>query len=150
NPYRLPSPLCEEISRITADTSINRYPDPHATALKEVLSATLSVPAGMEIMLGNGSDEIIQIIMLAAAKPGAKLLTVEPGFDMFKKIATITNMQYIGIPMKSDFYLDLDRMLATIEHNQPVVVFLADPKTPSGNLFDISALEKIIEAPPGL
>lgn len=150
NPYRLPPFLCEEISRIAADTSINRYPDPHAAALKEVLSTTLSVPAGMEIMLGNGSDEIIQIIMLAAAKPEAKLLTIEPGFAMFKMIATFANMQYIGIPLKPDFSLDIDRMLAAIERHQPSVIFLAYPNNPSGNLFDTSALEKIIEISPGL
>ena len=150
NPYRLPPFLCEEISRIAADTSINRYPDPYATALKEVLSTTLSVPAGMEIMLGNGSDEIIQIIMLAAAKPEAKLLTIEPGFAMFKMIATFANMQYIGIPLKPDFSLDIDRMLAAIERHQPSVIFLAYPNNPSGNLFDTSALEKIIEVSPGL
>ena len=150
NPYRLPPFLCEEISRIAADTCINRYPDPHATTLKEVLSATLSIPAGMEIMLGNGSDEIIQIIMLAAAKPGAKLLTVEPGFAMFKMIATFTSMQYVGIPLKSDFSLDLDRMLEAIKHHQPAVVFLAYPNNPSGNLFETSAVEKIIEISPGL
>ena len=150
NPYRLPPFLCEEISRIAADTSINRYPDSHATALKEVLSTTLSVPAGMEIMLGNGSDEIIQIIMLAAAKPEAKLLTIEPGFAMFKMIATFANMQYIGIPLKPDFSLDIDRVLAAIERHQPSIIFLAYPNNPSGNLFDTSALEKIIEVSPGL
>ncbi len=150
NPYRLPPFLCEEISRIAADTSINRYPDPHATALKEVLGTTLSVPAGMEIMLGNGSDEIIQIIMLAAAKPEAKLLTIEPGFAMFKMIATFANMQYIGIPLKPDFSLDIDRVLAAIERHQPSIIFLAYPNNPSGNLFDTSALEKIIEVSPGL
>ena len=150
NPYRLPPFLCEEISQIAADAYINRYPDPYATALKEVLHTTLSIPIGMEIMLGNGSDEIIQIIMLAAAKPGAKLLTVEPGFAMFKMIAAFTNMQYIGIPLKSDFSLDLDRMLAAIEHYQPAIIFLAYPNNPSGNLFDTNALEKIIEISPGL
>lgn len=101
-------------------------------------------------MLGNGSDEIIQIIMLAAAKPGAKLLTIEPGFAMFKMIATFANMQYIGIPLKPDFSLDMDRMLAAIERHQPSIIFLAYPNNPSGNLFDTSALEKIIEVSPGL
>lgn len=104
----------------------------------------------MEIMLGNGSDEIIQIIMLAAAKPEAKLLTIEPGFAMFKMIATFANMQYIGIPLKPDFSLDIDRVLAAIERHQPSIIFLAYPNNPSGNLFDTSALEKIIEVSPGL
>jgi len=150
NPYQLPSFLHEEIARITADAHINRYPNPHATALKKILHTTLSIPDEMEIMLGNGSDEIIQIIMLAAAKPGSKLLTIEPGFAMFKMIATFTNMEYIGIPLKPDFSLDLDEMLAAISRHQPALLFLAYPNNPSGNLFDESALHKIIQASPGL
>ncbi|MXS84468.1 histidinol-phosphate transaminase [Nitrosomonas sp. HPC101] len=150
NPYRLPSSLSKEITRITADAHINRYPDPNATALKKTLRASLAIPDGMEIMLGNGSDEIIQIIMLAAAKPGAKLLTVEPGFAMFKIIATLTNMEYIGIPLKPDFSLDLDTMLTAIARHRPAVLFLAYPNNPSGNLFDEIALDKIIRASPGL
>lgn len=150
NPYRLPPFLYEEIIRITAEASINRYPDPHATALKETLRTALSIPDGMDIMLGNGSDEIIQIIMLAAARPGAKLLTVEPGFAMFKMIATFANMEYIGIPLKPDFSLDLDAMLAAISRHQPTILFLAYPNNPSGNLFDETALNRIIQASPGL
>lgn len=150
NPYRLPPFLYEEIIRITAGASINRYPDPHATALKETLRTALSIPDGMDIMLGNGSDEIIQIIMLAAARPGAKLLTVEPGFAMFKMIATFANMEYIGIPLKPDFSLDLDAMLAAISRHQPTILFLAYPNNPSGNLFDETALNRIIQVSPGL
>lgn len=150
NPYRLPPFLYEEIIRITAEASINRYPDPHATALKETLRTALSIPDGMDIMLGNGSDEIIQIIMLAAARPGAKLLTVEPGFAMFKMIATFANMEYIGIPLKPDFSLDLDAMLAAISRHQPTILFLAYPNNPSGNLFDETALNRIIQVSPGL
>ncbi len=144
NPYTLPPFLCEEISRITADACINRYPDPHAETLKDILRTTLSVPTGMDIMLGNGSDEIIQIIMLAVAKPGAKLLTVEPGFAMFKMIAAFTNIEYVGIPLKPDFSLDLDAVLAAISHHRPAIIFLAYPNNPSGNLFDIEALHRII------
>lgn len=150
NPYSLPDSLQEEISRITAGASINRYPDPHAITLRNILRSTLAVPDGMEILLGNGSDEIIQIVMLATAKPGAKLLTVEPGFAMFKMIAAFTNMDYVGIPLKSDFSLDTEAILAAIAQHQPAVVFLAYPNNPSGNLFDADALCQIIEAASGL
>jgi histidinol-phosphate aminotransferase len=150
NPYRLPPSLQEEITQITTDAQINRYPDPNTTALKKTLRASLLIPNEMEIMLGNGSDEIIQIIMLAVAKPGAKILTVEPGFAMFKIIATYTNMEYIGVPLQSDFSLNLDVMLAAIQQHQPAILFLAYPNNPSGNLFDEAALDAIIQASPGL
>lgn len=150
NPYSLPSFLQEEITRIAADAHINRYPDPHATALKETLRTALSIPDNMQIMLGNGSDEIIQIIMQAVAKPGEKLLTIEPGFAMFKMIATFTNIEYIGIPLNPDFSLNLDEILAAISRHRPAILFLAYPNNPSGNLFDETALNKIIQASPGL
>jgi histidinol-phosphate aminotransferase len=150
NPYTLPPFLCEEISRISAGAYLNRYPDPYAEKLKETLRIALSIPAGMDIMLGNGSDEIIQIIMLATTGSGTKLLTVEPGFAMFRMIATFTNTEYLGIPLKSDFSLDLDAILKAIAYHRPTVIFLAYPNNPSGNLFDTDALCAIIEASPAL
>lgn len=150
NPYLLPASLREEITRIVADVPINRYPDPFAIELKDTLRTALSIPSGMDILLGNGSDEIIQIILLATARPGAKLLTVEPGFAMFKMISLFANIEYLGIPLRSDFSLDLDAILAAIRHEQPAVIFLAYPNNPSGNLFDAEALEAIIKASPGL
>jgi histidinol-phosphate aminotransferase len=150
NPYILPLFLREEISQITADASINRYPDSNAIELKDTLKAALSIPAGMDIMLGNGSDEIIQIIMLATARSGAKLLTIEPGFSMFRMISIFTNTEYIGIPLNSDFSLNLEAILDAISRHQPTVIFLAYPNNPSGNLFDAEALHRLIEASPAL
>ncbi|MCC7135072.1 MAG: histidinol-phosphate transaminase [Nitrosomonas sp.] len=146
NPYPLPPFLREEISQIVANAEINRYPDPHAAHLKQTLRVALSIPDGMDILLGNGSDEIIQIIALATARPGAKLLTVEPGFAMFRMIAAFANMPYLGIPLLPDFSLDVERMLDAIAQHQPAVIFLAYPNNPSGNLFDVEALCRITEA----
>ncbi len=150
NPYTLPPSLQDEIARLTACASINRYPDPGAAELKATLREELSVPNGMEILLGNGSDEIIQIVTMAAAKPGAVLLSVEPAFVMFRMIATFANMDYVGIPLKADFTLEIDAMLAAIEKHRPAVIFLAYPNNPTGNLFDVAAILRIIEASPGI
>ena len=73
NPYALPQQLRDEIAQLVVDTPINRYPDASAAALKARLKQALAVSAGMDITLGNGSDEIIQIIAMALAKPGAVL-----------------------------------------------------------------------------
>lgn len=150
NPYTLPLILREEISQLAEDARINRYPDHSAASLKTVLRATLSIPPEMGIMLGNGSDEIIQIIALATAKPGAVLMGVDPGFAMFRIIATFCGMNYVGVPLAADFSLDLEAMLTAISQHQPAVIFLAYPNNPSGNLFDTSAICRIIEAAPGI
>lgn len=150
NPYSLPPEVCEEISQLTARAPINRYPDASAASLKNALRKALSIPADMEIMLGNGSDEIIQVIALAFAKPGAVLMSVEPSFAMFRMIATFAGMGYTGVPLKADFSLDADAMLAAIARHQPAVIFIAYPNNPTGNLFDAEAVSHIIEAAPGV
>lgn len=150
NPYTLPPTMRQEIARLTANAPVNRYPDAGAMLLKTALRETLDIPDEMAIMLGNGSDEIIQIIALAVAKPGAVLMSVEPAFAMFRMIATFANLNYVGIPLKSDFSLDLDMMLAAIAEHQPAVIFLAYPNNPTGNLFDTEVILRIIEATPGI
>ncbi|MBI5918489.1 MAG: histidinol-phosphate transaminase [Nitrosomonadales bacterium] len=150
NPYLLPPELRELIAQRVADAHINRYPDAGAHWLKEDIRSLLDLPPGMDILLGNGSDEIIQILAMAVAKPGAKLLAVEPSFVMYKMIATFVGMDYVGVPLAEDFSLDLHVTLAAIEQHQPALVFLAYPNNPTGNLFDADAIERIICAAPGL
>ena len=150
NPYSLPDRLRDDIAHLVATAPINRYPDASAAPLKAMLRVALAVPDGMEIMLGNGSDEIIQIIALACARPGATLLSVEPAFVMFRMIATFAGMKYVGVPLKADFSLDIDATLEAISQHGPAVIFIAYPNNPTGNLFDPRAISRIIEAAPGL
>lgn len=150
NPYPLPPAVRQEIAKLTAMAPVNRYPDPNASALKSALRETLAIPDEMAIMLGNGSDEIIQIIAMAVARPGAVLMSIEPAFAMFRMIAAFANINYAGIPLKADFSLDLNNMLATIDEQQPTVIFLAYPNNPTGNLFATEAVLRIIEAAPGI
>jgi len=150
NPYGLPPALQAEIATLVAGAAMNRYPDPSAAALKAQLRAAMSIPAEMEIMLGNGSDELIQIVAMAVAKPDAVLLSIEPSFVMYRMIATFTGMRYIGVPLTPDFRLDTQRVLDAIAQHQPAVIFLAYPNNPTGNLFDAADISRIIEAAPGL
>ncbi|MGV7235713.1 MAG: histidinol-phosphate transaminase [Nitrosomonadaceae bacterium] len=150
NPYSLPETLREEIAQLVTTISANRYPDSNSVSLKASLRETMGIPMGMDIMLGNGSDEIIQIVALSLAKPGAVLMSVEPAFAMFRMIATYARMEYIGIPLKTNFSLDLDLMLNAIAKYQPAVIFIAYPNNPTGNLFDAEAVSRIIESAPGV
>lgn len=150
NPYSLPSVLRDEIAQLTANAPVNRYPDASATLLKAALRQALAISDDMDILLGNGSDEIIQIIAMALAKPNAVLMSVEPAFVMFRMIATFANIQYVGVPLKKDFSLDLEAMLAAITKHKPAVIFLAYPNNPTGNLFNADAILSIIQATPGI
>lgn len=150
NPYLLPAELREKIAQAVANAEINRYPDAAAHGLKVRIKALSGLPAEMEVLLGNGSDEIIQLLAMAVAKPGATLLSVEPSFVMYKMIATFTGMNYVGVPLTEEFSLDLPAMLEAIRQHQPALVFLAYPNNPTGNLFDAAAVAEIIAAAPGL
>ncbi|MCB1986171.1 MAG: histidinol-phosphate transaminase [Burkholderiales bacterium] len=150
NPYALPLSLQSEIAGFAGNVPINRYPDPNATDLKASLRKALAIPDTMDLMLGNGSDEIIQIIAMATARPNAVLLSVEPAFVMFRMIAIFANMGYVGVPLKTDFSLDLDALLSAIKQHKPAVIFLAYPNNPTGNLFDEKAILQIIQATPGI
>ncbi|MDH2915790.1 MAG: aminotransferase class I/II-fold pyridoxal phosphate-dependent enzyme, partial [Gallionella sp.] len=150
NPYLLPESLREELARLTADAAINRYPDAGAYKLKEHIRAVTGLPSDMDVLLGNGSDEIIQVLAMAVAKPGAVLLSVEPSFVMYKMIATFTGMRYVGVPLTQDFSLDLQATLEAIKRERPALVFLSYPNNPTGNLFDAEAVKQIIAAAPGL
>jgi len=150
NPYALPQNICSEISRIVASAPINRYPDAGAHSLKQRIKTIIGLPPEMDVLLGNGSDEIIQLLAMALAKPGATLMSVEPSFVMYKMIATFTGMTYLGVPLADDFSLDMEVMLATIKKHQPELIFLAYPNNPTGNLFDSASVLQILDVAEGL
>ncbi|MDP1680443.1 MAG: histidinol-phosphate transaminase [Burkholderiales bacterium] len=150
NPYRLPDDLRAALGQLARDVAINRYPDAAASALKARLRESMHIPEGMEILLGNGSDEIIQILAMAIAKPGAVILGLEPSFVMYRMIAAYVGARYVGVPLKADFTLDIEATLAAIAEHQPALIFIAYPNNPTGNLFDEAELVRILDAAPGL
>jgi histidinol-phosphate aminotransferase len=150
NPYRLPDDVRAELGRVLADVALNRYPEPHPEALRALLRRSMGVPEGAGLLLGNGSDEIIQCVALALARPGATLLSIEPSFVMFRMIAAFCRMDYVGVPLRADYSLDADSLLDTIARVGPAVTFIPCPNNPTGNLFDPEVLTRVIEATPGL
>lgn len=151
NPYLLPSELQAKVGQLAAEAWLNRYPDPHAKALKQRLRTVFEIPANQDLILGNGSDELIQLLALTLAKPGAMLLGVEPSFVMYRMVAQSVGMQYLGIPLQeSDFSLDLPALLAAITTHQPALIFLAYPNNPTGNAFTRADIEQILAVSEGL
>src|SRR5512135_2384966 len=94
NPYALPESLKDAWLKVLRDVPINRYPDPSAAKLRAQLKRALDIPAGMEVLLGNGSDELIQLVAMAVARPGAVVLAPTPTFVMYEMIATFVGMKF--------------------------------------------------------
>src|SRR5439155_1389265 len=150
NPYALPAGVRARLSEALARVPINRYPDGAADAAKEALRRVFSIPVDQDLLLANGSDELIQIITSALASPGAAMLVPEPSFVMYRMNALYAGMRFIGVPLGGDFRLDRAAMLAAIERERPALVYLAYPNNPTGNLFGARDVEAVLQAAPGL
>jgi histidinol-phosphate aminotransferase len=150
NPYHLPEALRDVVADVAHGVSLNRYPDASAAKLKSALRASALIPESAGLVLGKGSDELIQIIAMALAKPGAAILSIEPSFVMYRMIATFCGMRYVGVPLREDFSLDFGALLTAIEREKPAVIFIAYPNNPTGNLLPVEDMEAIIKAAPGL
>jgi histidinol-phosphate aminotransferase len=146
NPFELPPPLAAQLAQRLAGVALNRYPAPRPGALIDKLKRVMHIPASCDVLLGNGSDEIISMIAMACAQPGAKVLAPVPGFVMYQVSAQLANLEFVGVPLNADFTLDTGAMLAAIETHRPAIVYLAYPNNPTGNLFDENDIERIIAA----
>jgi len=150
NPYALPADVRARLASALADVEINRYPDGGADAVKRALRASLSLADEVGLIVGNGSDEVLQLITTAVARPGAAIVAPDPSFVMYRLYAVYANARYVAVPLRDDFGLDVDAMLNAVAREQPALVWLAYPNNPTGNLFDAAAVEAIVRASPGV
>jgi histidinol-phosphate aminotransferase len=104
------------------------------------------MPEGFDIMLGNGSDELISLLAMACDVPGASILSPLPGFVMYAMSAQLQGLAFHGVPLTADFELDEAAMLAVIAEHKPSIVYLAYPNNPTGNLWNDDTIEKIVLA----
>ena len=154
NPHRLPSALQAELGRRLGALALNRYPDGRVNDLRRALADYADMPGGFDIMLGNGSDELISLLALACDVPPsaangyrpASILAPLPGFVMYAMSAQLQGLAFHGVPLSADFELDLPAMLEAIRTHQPAITYLAYPNNPTANLWDDVAIERIIEA----
>lgn len=150
NPYSWPESITEQWLQTLRNCPLNRYPDPEAKRLCITLRQHNDIPDDYGLLLGNGSDEIIQLLLMALA-PESCVLAPEPGFVMYRQIAQSLGLNYQAVPLLADnFELNLPAMLEAITRYQPAVIFLAYPNNPTGNLFDENSIREIIKLAPGL
>jgi histidinol-phosphate aminotransferase len=150
NPFTLPEALRHELGQRLGEVAINRYPGARIDELRAALARHVGLPEGYELILGNGSDEIITLLSMACDTPGATVLAPVPGFVMYDVSARLQGLRFIGVPLAADFELDEAAMLAAMDQHQPAIVYIAYPNNPTANLFDDAVIERIIEAAPGL
>ena len=149
NPHRLPAALQAHLGQRLGALALNRYPDGRVNDLRHALADYAQMPEGFDIMLGNGSDELITLLALACDVPGAVMLAPLPGFVMYAISAQLQGLKFVGVPLTADFELDEAAMLAAIAEHKPAITYLAYPNNPTATLWDDSAIENIIAAVAG-
>jgi histidinol-phosphate aminotransferase len=125
---------------------LNRYPDPEAKELKKAIAKNFKVNPE-NILLGNGSDELIYYLITTFGGP---VLYPEPAFSMYGIISQALGEKPIGVPLNKDFDLDTEKMLAAIKKYNPKLIFLSSPNNPTGNCFSADRILKVIETSKGI
>jgi histidinol-phosphate aminotransferase len=146
NPHRLPADLQKALGERLGALALNRYPGDRINTLRSRLADYAGMPEGYDIMLGNGSDELISLLALACDVPGASILAPLPGFVMYAMSAQLQGLAFHGVPLTADFELDEAAMLAAVTEHKPAIVYLAYPNNPTGNLWNAEVIEKIVLA----
>lgn len=146
NPYSLPPELQDELGRRLGKLALNRYPDGRVEDLRAALARHAGMPEGYALMLGNGSDELISLLAMACDVPGASILAPVPGFVMYAMSAQLQGLAFYGVPLTPEFELDVTAMLGAIAKHKPTITYIAYPNNPTANLWNDTAIEKIIAA----
>lgn len=131
------------------NTDVNRYPDPHQKDLKSELADVKGVSPS-QILLGNGSDEVLDLLFRAFCEPGKdNVITLPPTYGMYKVLADINNIENREILLTPQFEPDVQKILSGIDDNTKML-FLCSPNNPTGNLFAEEKVLELLENFPGL
>jgi len=123
---------------------INRYPDNDHTELKKVVSNIKNINVN-QIVFGNGTDEILDLIVRVFCNPDKdKIITLPPTYGMYDVIAKTNGVENIEIPLKSDFSIDIGKILS-LKTSNIKILFLCSPNNPTGNSFDTNDLTDLIK-----
>ncbi len=150
NPYVWDEELRTKWLDVLRATEVNRYPDGKASELAASLTDAFSIPASLGLLLGNGSDELIQTVALAVGGSGRVMISPEPSFSMYRVIASVTGSAYIATPRDERFDIDADALLRAVVQHDPCCVFIASPNNPTGNACDPNLIERVAEACSGI
>ena len=129
---------------------LNRYPDPYQKLLKQKLSEVKSV-AIENIFVGNGSDEVIDLLMRIFCRPSKdKVIGFTPSYGMYQVSASIQDVEYISIPLNERFQIDAERVKSHLTDERVKIIFVCSPNNPTGNLINVNDIEWLLKKFNGL
>lgn len=150
SPFDLDPAVKRELMASAATVPLHRYPDPRATALREAIAARQGCHPD-EVVLGNGTDEVIAMILAAFARPrpGAARATIlhpAPSFVMYRISALALGVEPVAVELDDAWDLDVEATRAAIAARRPNVVFLPSPNNPTGNRFGDARVAAVLDA----
>jgi histidinol-phosphate aminotransferase len=141
NPFLMPIAVRREMAEVVRKTPINLYPDPSAKEVKKAIASFWRMRPE-QMILGNGSDELIQAIILAFGGP---VLVPMPTFAMYEITSRALAQSVVTVPLDDTFDLDADMVLKKAKERKAKVIFLACPNNPTGNRFSDKAIRKVLD-----
>ena len=145
NSYGLPEEIVEEILRKAENLEYSRYPNANSVKLSETVSSFWGLTRD-NIVIGNGSDELIDYLIKAFSEKGRRVITTAPSFAMYKIYSIVNGSNFVQIPLsQSNFSLNEDKILEEAKKENSSIVFIAYPNAPTGNYFAEDKIIKIIE-----
>ncbi len=130
-------------------SEVNRYPDPNQLALKKEIGALRACSVN-QLLIGNGSDEILDLLFRAFCTPNRdNVVLMPPTYGMYAVLANINGVGIKEVPLTADFQLEPEKILATVDSNTKAI-FFCSPNNPSGNVFKTEAIEKLLDGFGGL
>lgn len=141
-PFDLPESLKEEILNELSLVNWNRYPDIYCDKLRTALGDYVQKEYEM-IAVGNGSDELISLVMRALMGYGDRVMIVEPTFSMYSFYAKLNGIEAINFNTEDDFELNIELLKKTLNIKKPKMLILCNPNNPTGNCIEIEAIKDI-------
>ena len=149
NPWDAPLEIKQETLRRITERTWSRYPDFAPKQLHERLAEFSGwKPEG--IIAGNGSNELIQAVLMVTIGPGKRVLISEPTFALYRQITTVLGGEVVSVPLTSQLTYDSDAMLSAAKSTQPQVIVVCSPNNPTGCVMEASDLVALLEASSGL
>jgi histidinol-phosphate aminotransferase len=149
SPEAPPAAFREAVAAEVSRLDWNRYPDRAATKLREAIAETHRVEPA-QVFAANGSNEVLQTVLLAYAGPGRTVATFEPTFQMHAHIARVTGATVVEGERAADFSLDPAEVRRVFETYAPHVSFLTTPNNPTGLVEPVERVQQMIDIAPGL
>lgn len=149
SPFATNPQMLEEIYKKLSSIELNRYPDPDCKRLKDIVSNMIGFNKD-GILFGNGSDELIQMLVETFTGKSGVVLVPRPTFSMYRLTSLILNNIVVETGLDSNFELNLEDIRSKIEEFDPDLLFFASPNNPTGNAFSADKIIKIVESTTGI